>query len=386
MVTTNSAMAAGIEKSRGHAQARLRGGHRDLRRHDQQGPSRGDRVGAQGRRARAARRPAALRRRRAGGRARPSAAATCETLDVCGSGEARLRRQGRRRPRPSPAVTTAGEAYAPLFSCGAPTERAHLHSVAADRVRPATITATDQDGDTCPDATDVCPTVFDPARPLDQGKESRRRQRRQGRRLRSLPDRSRTPAPRRIPTTSTATAGPTASTTAPTSPTGTRPTRTRTARATPATRARSQSRLHGVRLHDQGGARSERSQPPRGRHGGRHVKGLYVTAVRPDTGGSRGFFVQDTTLQPFTGIFVFTASSPPGVAVGNKVDCHRHLRRVQRLSASSEPRPPGGGSRAPPCRSAHRHHQPGEHRHGRRQGRGLRVDAALASAPSPSRC
>jgi cytosine/adenosine deaminase-related metal-dependent hydrolase len=49
------------------------------------------------------------------------------------------------------------------------------------------------------------------------------------------------------------------------------------------------------------------------------IKDVFVTAVRPDTGTSKGFYIQDASLQPFTGIFVFTASKSPGVSVGNKV-------------------------------------------------------------------
>jgi hypothetical protein len=49
------------------------------------------------------------------------------------------------------------------------------------------------------------------------------------------------------------------------------------------------------------------------------IKDVYVTAVRKDTGSSRGFYVQDTSLEPFTGIFIFTGSKSPGVAIGNKV-------------------------------------------------------------------
>lgn len=44
----------------------------------------------------------------------------------------------------------------------------------------------------------------------------------------------------------------------------------------------------------------------------------HVIAVRPDTGSSRGFTVQDSA-DPYSGIFVFTASQSPGVAPGNEV-------------------------------------------------------------------
>lgn len=49
------------------------------------------------------------------------------------------------------------------------------------------------------------------------------------------------------------------------------------------------------------------------------LQDAYVTAVRPDTGSSRGFYIQDKSQEPFSGIFVFTASKSPGVSVGNKV-------------------------------------------------------------------
>ncbi|NUP11477.1 MAG: amidohydrolase family protein [Polyangiaceae bacterium] len=44
----------------------------------------------------------------------------------------------------------------------------------------------------------------------------------------------------------------------------------------------------------------------------------WVTAVRPDSGGSRGFTIQDST-DPFSAIFVFTGNQSPGVAFGDQV-------------------------------------------------------------------
>ncbi|MFO0590118.1 MAG: amidohydrolase family protein [Polyangiaceae bacterium] len=49
------------------------------------------------------------------------------------------------------------------------------------------------------------------------------------------------------------------------------------------------------------------------------IQDAYVTAIRPAAGNSRGFYVQDTTLQPLSGIFIFTGSTTPTVQVGNKV-------------------------------------------------------------------
>lgn len=50
-----------------------------------------------------------------------------------------------------------------------------------------------------------------------------------------------------------------------------------------------------------------------------NITGAYVTGVRPDSGNSRGFHIQDDSLDPFSGLFVFTGSGSPGVEVGNRV-------------------------------------------------------------------
>lgn len=49
------------------------------------------------------------------------------------------------------------------------------------------------------------------------------------------------------------------------------------------------------------------------------IKDVYVTAV-DNVGSGRGFFIQDTSLMPYTGLFVFTGGQAPGVQVGNRVD------------------------------------------------------------------
>lgn len=49
------------------------------------------------------------------------------------------------------------------------------------------------------------------------------------------------------------------------------------------------------------------------------IKGAYVTARRAASGSSRGFYVQNTSLNPYSGIFIFTGSSTPEVQVGNRV-------------------------------------------------------------------
>jgi hypothetical protein len=50
------------------------------------------------------------------------------------------------------------------------------------------------------------------------------------------------------------------------------------------------------------------------------VQGVWVTAVRPDMGGSRGFHIQEDPSAPYSAIFVYTGGDSPGVQVGDVVD------------------------------------------------------------------
>ncbi|MEZ4312396.1 MAG: thrombospondin type 3 repeat-containing protein [Polyangiaceae bacterium] len=67
------------------------------------------------------------------------------------------------------------------------------------------------------------------------------------------------------------------------------------------------------------------------------IKDVYVTGIRPNTGNSRGFYVQDTTLAPFSGIFIFTGGSLPNVQVGNRVTITGNYVEFFELSELSNP-------------------------------------------------
>ena len=49
------------------------------------------------------------------------------------------------------------------------------------------------------------------------------------------------------------------------------------------------------------------------------VSGAYVTALRPTTGSSQGFYIEDGSQTDFTGIFVYPGSTTPSVQIGNVV-------------------------------------------------------------------
>jgi hypothetical protein len=58
------------------------------------------------------------------------------------------------------------------------------------------------------------------------------------------------------------------------------------------------------------------SRPPR--HALVALDGAAVTALRPDSGNARGFYLEDAAA-PFSGLFVYTAKASPGVSVGDQV-------------------------------------------------------------------
>ena len=70
----------------------------------------------------------------------------------------------------------AGSGAYPLFACGTPTNEptcvpSRPNSVSSSTIYTGMSSATDSDGDGIPDASDNCPNVFNPIRPMDNGKQ-----------------------------------------------------------------------------------------------------------------------------------------------------------------------------------------------------------------------
>jgi large repetitive protein len=103
-------------------------------------------------------------------------AAACDTLDVCGTPK-RVCLQDEFGKNLAALTTAVGANIYPAFFCDTPANEPSCtptrpKSVAGSTVYTGVPSATDKDGDGIPDATDDCPKVFNPVRPMDGGKQA----------------------------------------------------------------------------------------------------------------------------------------------------------------------------------------------------------------------
>ena len=99
----------------------------------------------------------------------------CDTVDVCGTSK-QVCLQSEIGMSLADLTTSVGAAMYPAFACGTPMNEPSCTpmrpvSVAGSTVYTGTPAAGDMDGDGVPDASDNCPTVFNPIRPVDDGKQ-----------------------------------------------------------------------------------------------------------------------------------------------------------------------------------------------------------------------
>ncbi|HMR75571.1 MAG TPA: amidohydrolase family protein [Polyangiaceae bacterium] len=244
-------------------------------------------------------------------------AATCEALDVCGVQKSVCAQSD--TGVALAAIKSSAEAVAPLATCGAPPaiEPTCIPS------RPGEYTGvpsgTDADGDGIDDASDNCPNVFNPIRPMDGGKQGDADSDNKGDACDPCP----------LDATDTCPALDGADTdgdgwangidNCPEIRNGTQVDTDQDGKGDHCDScAEKNSGFAACALSVE--AVRNPAHPAHPASGSKvTLAGLYVTAVRPNTGGLRGFYVQDTSLKPFSGIFVFTKGTAPGVSVGNQI-------------------------------------------------------------------
>ncbi len=100
---------------------------------------------------------------------------TCDVFDMCGATKKVCLKSEIGKSFPD-LKTSLGNIYAAFF-CGAPDNEPSCSpkrpaSVSGSTIYTGQITPDDKDGDGIPDANDDCPTVFNPIRPVDNGKQA----------------------------------------------------------------------------------------------------------------------------------------------------------------------------------------------------------------------
>jgi cytosine/adenosine deaminase-related metal-dependent hydrolase len=96
----------------------------------------------------------------------------CETLDTCGRAKRACVAQDLKSTNTLATLQTAGTKYYPLFFCKTDTVTSEPSCTPYRSTYTSGITSTDKDGDGIDDATDDCPAIFNPIRPMDNGKQA----------------------------------------------------------------------------------------------------------------------------------------------------------------------------------------------------------------------
>jgi cytosine/adenosine deaminase-related metal-dependent hydrolase len=257
----------------------------------------------------------------------------CETFDVCGTPKATclLADAGITLS----ALRAAGEAIYPLFSCRTPPDEPSCVPSRPGEYAPQSL-ADDRDGDGIPDANDLCPDVFDPIRPLDRGAQADYD-------ADGIGDAC-DPCP--------LAAGPCPSA----------PLFDRDGDGVDDAHDNCPEDANPDQLDSDADQQGDACDPcptpnpglspcplsvsqladpestPRIPIGTAVViEHVYVTALRPPGPSSQGFFVQDTSLQPHSGLSVYSGDLALGVRVGQRVTLRGYLSEFESAAELDEP-------------------------------------------------
>jgi imidazolonepropionase-like amidohydrolase len=243
--------------------------------------------------------------------------AGCEDLDVCTVAKKACVAQDVGTTTLA-AVRAAGEAHYPLFFCNAETPASEPSCVPWREEYPDGITASDTDGDGIENGADVCPSVFDPIRPLDEGAQADGDGDGIGDACDACPleDGEGCAAPSADDVDGDGLMN--AIDVCPEIADPTQPDADADGHGDGCDACSDNPNPGPAACTFDIATVRDPAAPGHPAVGTAVTVGGFVMAVRPDTGGSRGFIIQDG-VGPFQGIFVFTGSQSPGVVVGNEV-------------------------------------------------------------------
>jgi cytosine/adenosine deaminase-related metal-dependent hydrolase len=257
----------------------------------------------------------------------------CEAFDVCDTPKATclLADAGITLS----ALRVAGEAIYPLFSCGTPPDEPSCVPTRPGEYAPQS-SVDDRDGDGIPDANDLCPDVFDPIRPLDRGAQADYD-------ADGIGDAC-DPCP--------LAAGPCPSP----------PLFDRDGDGIDDAHDNCPEDANPDQLDSDGDQQGDACDPCPAPNPGLSpcsvsvsrlvdpesipripigtavvIEHVYVTALRPPGPSSQGFFVQDTSLHPYSGVSVYSGDLTLGVRVGQRVTVRGYLSEFEGAAQLNEP-------------------------------------------------
>lgn len=245
----------------------------------------------------------------------------CEDLDVCGFAKKACVAQDSANAATLAAIRTAGETDAaggkyPLFFCKTQKPTDEPSCVPFRATYSAGITATDKDGDGIPDATDNCPNVFNPPRPMSGPNQTDA----DGDNIGDACDKCPLEAGETCtPPSADDIDGDGVANGIDNCPEIPNPAQDDCAKLATVQELRDPTSP----THPASGAEVR-------------VEGLFVTAIRTDS--DKGFYAQINSTAPLSAIFVSTGTTAPTVAVGNEVKVAGKYTETFGVTTISNPR------------------------------------------------